>query len=58
MGMTTGNAIPGGAVLTWMNSEDTNTWSGNVGTNVGEVTCGGVTHTDVNVVVNDGEYAL
>lgn len=58
MGMTTGNAIPGAAVMNWMNSVDTNTWSGNVGTEVGQVTCGGVTHDDVAVVVDDTEKAI
>lgn len=53
--MTTGNAIPGAAVLNWMNSvdADTNSWSGNVGTDVGVVTCGAATHDDVDVVVDD-----
>lgn len=59
MGMTTGNAIPGAAVLNWMNSEtDGNTWNGNVGTDVGEVTCGAAVHTDVAVAVDDTEEAL
>jgi hypothetical protein len=57
--MTTGNAIPGAAVLNWMNSEsDSNTWAGNVGTDVGEVTCGGVTLSDVAVSVDAGEESL
>jgi len=57
--MTTGNAIPGAAVLNWMNSEaNTNTWAGNVGTDVGVVTCGGDTHNDVDVSVDAGEMSL
>lgn len=57
--MTTGNALPGGAVLNWMNSAgDASTWAGSVGTNVGVVTCGTVTHTDVDVAVDAGEKAL
>lgn len=59
--MTTGNAIPGAAVLNWMNSEsatNTNTWAGNVGTAVGVVTCGTETHDDVVVAVDAGEMSL
>lgn len=57
--MTTGNAIPGAAVLNWMNSEsNTNTWAGNVGTAVGVVTCGSDTHDDVVVAVDSTEYSL
>lgn len=53
--MTTGNAIPYGAAMYWMNSDPSDgvAWSGTVGTNVGVVTCGGVTHNDISVVVID-----
>lgn len=53
--MTTGNAIPYGAALYWMDSTDTSSWSGNVGTDVGVVTCGGATHNDISVVVIDND---